>query len=228
MTTPPARRTRPEDPFGAADVDDVPTACSRSRRRSGLPLAVRGIASTTRVARGSFGPLSRSRPNVRSSSTDGADAPGRGTTNATTSSPHSSSGTPTTHTSSTSGWCASTPSTSVGLTLTPPVMTRSLSRSTTCTRPASSIVPTSPVWNQPSASSTARGAGRVEPVAAHHHRPRTRISSSAREPHLGAAIGTPSSAKPPHVSESPYASTTRDAARPRRAPAARAGTARRR
>ena len=54
-----------------------------------------------------------------------------------------------------------------------------------------------------------RGPGRIEPVAAHHHRAAHEDLAVGGPMRASApSIGTPSSAKPPHVSESPYASTT--------------------
>ena len=108
------------------------------------------------------------------------------------------------------GACASTSSTSVGLTFTPPRDHEVLLAVDHAHAPPSSISPTSPVCSQPSASSTSVGLLGVEAVAAHHHRAAHEdLAVGARAAASAPAIGTPSSAQPPHVSVMPYASTTR-------------------
>src|SRR5262249_37836045 len=82
---------------------------------------VRGSASTTVTRRGCLGGARRPVQNSRSASTSGGGAPGRRTSTAVTISPHCASGRPTTATSVTSGWAASTCSTSTGAIVSPPL-----------------------------------------------------------------------------------------------------------
>ena len=128
----------------------------------------------------------------------------------------------------TSGWWASTPSTSVGLTLTPPVMTRSFRRSTTRTRPSvvdrtdvAGVEPTVVVEHR-------RGTRGVEPVFAHDHRPAHEdLVVVVTDPHLGArdrnAVERETA---PGLREPVRVDDARRPA-PRRAPAAPGDTARR-
>ena len=145
-------------------------ASPRSSRRSGLPPGLRGISSTSTQLAGQL--RGRRAGRGRSRAARRATVAGRAslaTTYATTRSPHSSSATPTMHTSCTAAWCASTPSTSVGLTLTPPVITRSFLRSTTRTRPSS--ISRDVAGREPAVGVEHVGGLRgIEAVAAHHHR----------------------------------------------------------
>ena len=94
------------------------------------------------------------------------------TTTATTRWPSRSSGAPTTATSRTRGWRASTSSTSSGWMFSPPETIMSSSRPTSQRSPSSSSRPTSPVWYQPSRIGRCVGV-RPVPVARRTPRPRT-------------------------------------------------------
>ena len=129
----------------------------------------------------------------------------------------------------TSGWCASTPSTSVGLTLTPPVMTRSFSRSTT--RDAAVVVDRADVAGVEPAVGVEHGSRCGPDRGGSRASPSRRARGSRRrrrEPHLGARDRDAVEREAAPRLREPVRVDDADAARPRRAPAARVGTARRR
>src|ERR1041385_8044539 len=97
-----------------------------------LPVAVLGSSPTRVTSRGTLKCAIRSRTKARISAPV-ADAPPRSTTKAWGTSPHCSSGTPTTAASCTAGWRSSTPSTSTEEMFSPPLMITSLIRSRICT-----------------------------------------------------------------------------------------------
>src|SRR4029079_132552 len=115
----------PEDLRPAAGVGDrsfhriPPQApyCSaswtRSSRRSSLPVSLYGSDSHTSTWAGTFDERRRSLPPACSSASD-TTSPSTATTAATTFSPHSVSGTPTTATSATDGWAMRASSISPG------------------------------------------------------------------------------------------------------------------
>ena len=184
---------------------------SRSSRRSGLPPALRGISSTiAQLARQLRGRRAgRARTRAASSSDGGRRAIGRRRRTRRRVRPTRRRATPTMHTSRTAAWWARTPSTSVGLTFTPPVITRSFLRSTTRDAAVDDLADVA------GARATRRrrehlgrlrrdrGGSRASPS----RRARAARASAARRA-SAPAIGTPSSAQPPHVSVMPYASTT--------------------
>src|SRR6185369_7910912 len=98
------------------------------------------------------------------------------TTYATGVSPQRSDGTPTTATSATAGWAASTLSTSAGYTFSPPVMIMSLTRSLMNRYPSSSSDPTSPVRKKPLAVNDSAVASGRRQYPAVTLGPRTTIS----------------------------------------------------
>src|SRR5262245_52222645 len=134
---------------------------SRSSRRSILPEAVFGISVTKTKRRGRLklasSPLARQ---CRSSMS--AVSPGAATTNATTRSPHFSSGSPITATSFTPSRRARTSSISTGWMFSPPLMIMSSTRPATQRSPSESSQPMSPVKYQPSRSARASASGRFQ------------------------------------------------------------------
>src|SRR5262245_9646608 len=100
---------------------------SRKAFRSALPTGVNGSASTTWISRGYLYPPRRFLANASSSPSSSVEVI---VTNATTSSPYTSSGRPSTQALATAGCSSSASSTSRGKTLKPPRMIRSFLRST--------------------------------------------------------------------------------------------------
>src|SRR5262245_47508858 len=111
---------------------------SRSRRRRILPEAVLGISRTRTTQRGRLKTASSALARQWASSASNVRPAVDGTTNATTRWPQRSSASPITATSRTSGWRASTSSTSIGWMFSPPLMIMSSTRPLTYSSPSAS------------------------------------------------------------------------------------------
>ena len=99
---------------------------------------------------------------------------------------------PTTMHWSTRGWARSRSSSTAGATFLPPAVTRiSLLRPVIRTKPSSSISPRSPVWNQPSRSSTSTVAGSSPQYPANTWPPRKSSSPSSATRTVVPGIGRP-------------------------------------
>src|SRR5699024_7725417 len=131
-----------------------------------------------------------------------AVAPAVVTTTAVTSSPHSGSGTPTTHTSATSAASARADSTAAGCTFTPPVTITSSIRPVTVSTPSARL-PASPVTSHrwPDSSTNGCGLSSRYPTASIGPASSTRPSAAMRT--CAPGNGTPSYTHPPQVSVIP-------------------------
>src|SRR5215211_3811778 len=125
-------RSSPRRGVGASDRRRYRLTRSRSRNFWIFPVPVFGSSSTTSIRFGTLKRARRWRAKPRSSSWS-SRSPSRGTTNATGTSPHCSSGAPTTATSATAGCAVSACSTSIVEMFSPPEITMSLRRSRSST-----------------------------------------------------------------------------------------------
>src|SRR5262245_7189531 len=125
------RRPGPQELFAGQQQEDHADRQPQDHRSSPLttlPFGLRGSASRTSTCSGALNLASRARTHSRTSS-GSSRAPGRGTTQAFTTSPYTRSGTPTTAASRTPGWPHRTSSTSTQYTFSPPRLIMSLIRS---------------------------------------------------------------------------------------------------
>src|SRR4029079_4331696 len=164
----------------------------RSSRLRTLPDGLRGNASMNVTSLGTLNFASWPRQ-CSISSAAVASAPGASTTTATGTSPHRSSGRPITATSTTAGCSYSTRSTSELAMFSPPDTIMSFSRSTMYTYPSPSLIPMSPVWNQPPRNAAAVASGSFQ------YPGKTFGPRSTTSPRSPAGTGTSSS---PQISSS--------------------------
>src|SRR5262249_28759781 len=143
-----------EDQEDDADGQAEDHGPSRRRGLSTLPFGFRGSASRTSTCSGALNLASRARTHSRTPS-GSSRAPGRGTTQAFTTSPSTRSGTPPPAASRPPGWPHRTSSTPTQYTFSPPRLIMSLIRSLIVTEPAPSIAARSPVRSQPSSTMAA-------------------------------------------------------------------------